>query len=68
MITIILLAGMSCPATKIENHTKEWNKLDQATFARAEVRCGELYPEAPCLKLFRKKDKLTYQAVCGEKK
>lgn len=68
MISLIVLAALGCPTTKIENHTKEWNKQDQWTFDRAKVRCGELYPEAPCLKLFRKKDSMTYNAVCGEKK
>ena len=65
IFTIVL--GFSCPATKVENYTNEWNEQDQKTFDGARLRCGELYPEAPCLKMFRKKDESTYNAVCGEK-
>jgi hypothetical protein len=62
-----LALGFSCPDTRIENYTTTWNKQDQETFEHSKIRCGELYPEAPCLKMFRKKDDDTYNAVCGEK-
>lgn len=68
MITLMLMMALSCPDTKIENWTKQWTDYDQKTLDHAKVRCSELYPEAPCLKLFRKKDSTTYNAICGEKK
>ena len=68
MSSLILITALSCPTPRIENYTKEWNKRDQATFDHAKIRCGQLYPEAPCLKMFRKKDNWTYNVICGGKR
>lgn len=65
ILVAVNLAG--CPAPVIDNRSASWNKQDQQTYEKAQKRCGEIYPEAPCLKMFRKKDDSTYNAVCGEK-
>jgi hypothetical protein len=65
MITILLVAALSCPVTTIENWTKVWNAQDQKTLDGAKIRCGQMYPSAPCVKLFRKKDATTYNVICG---
>lgn len=66
MIALILTFAMAnCPETKIVNHTKTWNEQDQKTLDRAKKRCGQLYPEAPCVKVFTKKDDSTYTVACG---
>lgn len=61
------LSTSVCPATTIQNLTDTWNKQDQTTYEGAIKRCGQLYPESPCLKLFRKKDATTYNAICGSR-
>jgi len=68
MTHLLIMLTLSCPVTIIDNHTKEWNLQDKKTLIHAKQRCVELYPEAPCLKLFRKKDSSTYNAVCGRGK
>ena len=45
-----------------------WNDYDQSMLKQAEKRCGELYDDSPCVKLFKKYDKLSYTVICGEKK
>ncbi len=64
MKTLILLV---CMQPNIINKTKTWNDLDQQTLKRAQVRCQELYSDAPCLKTFIKKEELLYNAICGNK-
>lgn len=56
---------LSCNEPKIENYTKVWNNADQLHLEFAKKRCPEIYPEAPCVKLFRKKEKLVYNVICG---
>lgn len=54
-----------CPTTRVENKTDYWTDQDAITLKRAKTRCGEIYEDSPCLKLFIKKDDYTYNAVCG---
>lgn len=65
MTNIILALILSCPATKIDNWTKTWTKQDEITLGMAKKRCAEIYPDAPCVKFFRKKDAYTYNVICG---
>lgn len=68
MILYVLMATAAmCPETKMVNYTKTWVEFDQKTLERAKIRCGEIYPSSPCLKLFIKKEERTYSAACGEK-
>lgn len=65
---LIMLLALACPQTRIENWTNEWNKQDQWTLDNAKKRCGQLYPDAPCVKMFRKKDESTYNVICSGNK
>lgn len=68
MIRLLLLAALSCPKPEIINSSGyQWNSFDQKTLNRAKVRCGQLYPNSPCVKKFMKTDKMTYQVICGAK-
>lgn len=65
MILLTLIA-LSCPQVKMQNTTKyPWNQFDKETLARAKNRCGKIYQDAPCVKLFKKYDKQDYSVVCG---
>ena len=60
------LSAGSCPQTKMLNTSKYgWNDYDMDMLKQAKKRCGELYPDAPCVKLFKKYDKLSYSVICG---
>lgn len=63
--TILLMAGLNCPQTIVVNNTDTWSLDDEAALVQATRRCSELYPEAPCLKVFRKKEPLLFNATCG---
>jgi hypothetical protein len=69
MITLFTLMALSCPDVKMQNVTKfEWNRYDMSILTQAKKRCGELYPDARCVKLFRKYGKQDYSVVCGKEK
>lgn len=63
---LLALLALSCPLTLVVNNTKEWTVDDQHTLDNAKKRCGELYPDAPCLTKFEKTAALAYRAYCGE--
>lgn len=63
---LLVLAALSCPTTKMMNVTKyPWNDHDRQILTQTRKRCGELYPDAPCVKLFRKYGKQDYSVICG---
>lgn len=62
----LALSAAQCPETIIDNRTNEWTPYDMQTLARARVRCGEIYPDSPCVKKFIKKDASTYNVICGK--
>lgn len=65
MISLIFL--LSCPPTKMENTSKyPWNDYDKKILTYMETRCGQVYPDAPCVKLFRKFDDQQYSVICGK--
>jgi hypothetical protein len=64
---LILLTLLSCPETKIVNYTNVWTKTDQSTLDGVKVRCGEIYKDAPCVKIFIKKEEQLYNVVCGDR-
>lgn len=51
-----------CREPRIINKTNEWNERDIGTLNRSKSRCIELYNT--CLKVFIKKEPLTYNAIC----
>lgn len=65
-VAFFALAVAACPKTIIDNRSGEWNAQDTQTLARANVRCAEFYPDAPCVKKFIKKDNQTYNVICGK--
>lgn len=69
MISLIMLLSSSCPETKMVNRTEfPWNDFDRQTLARAKKRCGELYENSPCVKLFIKRTANDYSVLCGRAK
>ena len=52
----------SCKRAKILNKTETWTNKDEETFRRASNTCVMKYNS--CLRLFIKKDELSYRAMC----
>jgi hypothetical protein len=65
--TVFFTYGLTCARPKIDNHTDEWNKIDDDTYRNVSVRCQVHFPEAPCMKKFIKTEENIYHVVCGEK-
>ena len=55
-----------CLATVIINHTPNWTAFDQKTLERAQQRCAQIYPDAPCLTTLIKMEELVHRAICGK--
>lgn len=65
---LLILLALSCPITKIENISGHpWNKHDQEVLEYVQKRCGQVYPDSPCVKLFRKREAQDYSVICGAK-
>lgn len=68
-MTMALFLALSCSKPIMQNASKfPWNDYDKSILHQAQNRCGELYPEAPCVRLFRKFNKNQYTVICGKKK
>lgn len=68
MIQLFILLTLSCPVTKMQNITPfPWNDHDFNTLAFVKNRCVQIYPDSPCVKLFRKFGKQDYSVICGER-
>lgn len=70
IILFLIFISLSCSSkicSKIIviNDTGIWTDFDQKTLEAAKVRCGQLYKNSPCLKLFKKIEDKTYSAICG---
>lgn len=66
---IFALLALSCPATVMQNVSSyPWNAYDRKILRQAQKRCGELYDDSPCVKLFRKYNKVQYSVICGKGK
>jgi hypothetical protein len=61
MITLICATTIAINLSLVH-----WDKEDEKNLERAQARCSQLYPEAPCLKKFVKSYALTYRATCSE--
>jgi hypothetical protein len=58
-----------CPSTRIINKTnRKWEKRDTEVLKSAKRRCGQKYPNNPCLVEFRRYDNYHYEAICGGEK
>jgi hypothetical protein len=62
---MILKLALVCAATVIVNHTDVWDEQDKAVLKQASTRCGEIFPDAPCLKKIVKLEDNSYQIYCG---
>lgn len=55
-----------CMEPEILNTTSSpWNNHDEETLTYAKKRCGEIYDDAPCVKLFKKYGKQDYSVICA---
>lgn len=66
MLRLILVVNLICPEPLVLNKTGTWVELDAKTFSRAKIRCGELFRDAPCLKVFEKVQDRLYRATCSK--
>ena len=63
---IALLLTLSCPSPVMQNTSGyPWNAYDTDRMKYAENRCVKIYPDSPCLKLWKKWGKTDYSAICG---
>jgi hypothetical protein len=66
LLFVAFAAMQYCPKPNIVNESKKpFNQTDKVTLQRAYKRCGELYPESPCVKLFIKRTERDYAVICG---
>lgn len=64
---IAIALALSCAEPKLINASKEpWTKFDRKTIQTAKVRCGQIYKESPCVKVFKKTRPRTYVVVCTQ--
>jgi hypothetical protein len=65
MITLSIYLSLCIPP-RIVNTSKElWNKHDTKILETAQKRCGQKYPDSPCVKLFWKTKPKSYRVICG---
>jgi len=61
------MISLLCPAIIIVNLTTEsWKSIDQKNLDVAKYRCSQIFPDAPCVKKFIKKEPLVYNVICSE--
>lgn len=66
IITMSLGIQVLCPVPEVRNKTKVWNNFDRQVFKQAQKRCGELFSESPCLKIFLKSEEMVYSVMCSK--
>lgn len=55
----------SCPKTIVKTFDGSWTKDDEVILDAASKRCGQLYPNSPCVKLIQKLAPQEYRVTCG---
>jgi hypothetical protein len=65
MNTLLTFLALACGPTTMIGFNGPLNEVDKASLAQAKVRCGELYKESPCVKLFQKMGEREYRVMCG---
>lgn len=65
-VFIVALMAMKCPDATLLGFDSKLNLIERQSLSRAKNHCSELYPEAPCLKKFIKREELVFWAICGE--
>jgi len=66
--SVLLAAALSCPEPTLIGFEKGMTENDKSSLAMAKTRCGELYPNSPCVSLFQKVEELQYRVICGPDK
>lgn len=71
---VVLAFTLTCSQTQFVNYTSdEFNSHDYRVYKTAKKRCKNLYPDAPCVKVFIKKYSISndksihYNVICSEK-
>lgn len=65
-INLTLIFALACPQVMMVNKTKQpWSEFDLKTLAKAKTHCSEIYPNSPCVKMFRKFGFQSYTVLCG---
>jgi hypothetical protein len=54
-----------CPPTELVGFENGMTEDDKANIKNFKKRCGEIYPDSPCLKRVTKRGELNYWVVCG---
>jgi hypothetical protein len=68
-VSTLVVAQPECPITTVKIlDGSGLNSHDMEVIAKATKRCGEIYSKSPCLVTFIKKDPLSFQVICGEKR
>jgi hypothetical protein len=68
-VKLFLLAALSCPPIIQENQTElSWGEKDKAIADQYRSRCGDVFPEAPCVAMIIKREKQVYWVICGAEK
>jgi len=60
----ILLSGI-CPETRLIGFNTTPTIQEVKDLNQAKKRCNELYPDAPCLKSFEKREEQVFWAICS---
>lgn len=71
IIPILLAAkfASACPPEVVINTSKEkWLPYDQEMLIYARKRCKQIWPDASCLKIFKKYEPQSYSVICGADK
>jgi hypothetical protein len=61
-----LVLSASCPATKLIGFDAPLTQDEMTSLVHAQKRCGEIYPDSPCLKSFEKREEQVFWAICGK--
>lgn len=54
-----------CPETKLVGFNGSMTEQDIRSLKSAKTRCVYYYPDAPCLKIFERREEGVYRAICG---
>lgn len=67
--SLLFILALTCSDTVIKNTSKyPWNDYDTQILTYLKRRCGEVYPDAPCLKWMKKWGEKDYSAICTGQK
>ena len=50
----------------VNNTDQPWNDFDNQHLKIAQKRCGEIYKNSPCVKMFKKRTERDYSVICGK--